>query len=78
MPPDTVASAAEFNRERCSGPRVARSIGDLRQRASGRRRRAPRPVQGTSTRTLSKRRFPHGDAVASPTTTSTCAARPTA
>ena len=51
------------------------SDGRRRQRLSGRRRSAPRPEQGASTRTRSNEPSLHGGRVPSPTTTSPVVAR---
>ena len=53
-PPGRTNWSAEASSSNCSVFRSAMSSSDLRQRASGRRRRAPSPEQGASTRTRSK------------------------
>ena len=51
--PGRVRAIARARRSRCSGTSVSRSSAVRRQRASGRRRSAPSPVHGASTRTRS-------------------------
>ena len=52
-PPGRTACSAETSSSRWSALSAARSAGVRRHRASGRRRSAPRPVQGASTSTRS-------------------------
>ena len=69
---DGQAARAERSRARCSSARAGRSDSALRQRASGRRRSAPRPEQGTSSSTRSNAASGQGGPV--PSAVMTCRA----
>ena len=75
-PPGRAESSAVRSRSRCRPPRARTSSGVRRQRASGLRRRAPSPEQGTSAITRSNPPSRQAGLVPSATMTPTGAAWP--